>query len=303
MDKIKNAFLVLGLFVGIFCTSLLFISNKISKRTEGSFTDLAQKIYSVDFTKRYEFAGEEVPSNDDTRERLDRELSVNSYWQSNTLLNIKMAHKLFPIIESILEKNGIPDDFKYLAVAESNLRNASSPAGAKGYWQFMKPAAEEFGLVINTEVDERFHIEKSTQAACEYLHQMHRRFGTWSNVAGAYNIGPTAFARNLEEQKEKSYYDVNLNEETSRYLFRIISFKEIMKAPEQYGYYVTNDQKYAPLTDFREIEVTSTISSLSDFAHDHNISYRLLKFYNPWLISTKLTVMPGKSFIIKVPRE
>lgn len=301
LQKYKKLFPVFGFVSGAVFAALIFISYTTSETSKSNFTDLAQKIYSVNFTKSFDFAGEAVPMNDDTKERLDRELSVNSYWQSNTLLNLKMAHKFFPIIEPILAENGVPDDFKYLAVAESNLRNVSSPAGAKGYWQFMKAAANEQGLEVTEEVDERYHIEKATKAACNYLKQMHRRFGSWSNVAGGYNVGPTSFARSLEEQKENSYYDVNLNEETSRYLFRIISFKEIMKDPEQYGYYLTDDQKYSSLASLREIEVTLTIPSLADYAHQNGITYRLLKYYNPWLISSKLTVTPGKSYKIKFP--
>ncbi|HMU02116.1 MAG TPA: lytic transglycosylase domain-containing protein [Saprospiraceae bacterium] len=267
----------------------------------GSFFDLPQQIKAVNLDKKFDFAGEIVPINDDTKERLDRELSVNAYWQSTTLLNIKMSHKYFPIVERILKEQGVPDDFKYLAIAESGLRNVTSSASAKGFWQFMKPAALEMGLEISEEVDERLHLEKSTLAACNYIKQMYKRFGTWTNVAGAYNVGPTSFARSLAEQKETSYYDLNINEETSRYLFRIIAIKEIVKNPSDFGYYLEDDHKYQP-QNLKEIKVSNSITSLTDFAHENGLTYRMLKYYNPWLISSKLTVAQGKEYTIKVPK-
>jgi membrane-bound lytic murein transglycosylase D len=244
-----------------------------------------------------------MPVNEDTRERLDRELSVNAYWQSTTLLHLKLANKYLPVVERILAENGVPDDFKYLAIAESGLRNVTSSASAKGYWQFMKPAATEMGLEINEDVDERLHIEKSSKAACNYIKQLYRRFGSWTNVAGAYNVGPTAFARTLEEQKESNYYDVNINEETSRYLFRIIAIKEIVKNPQDFGYFVDDTEKYNLNSNLKTLSITTSIPSLADFAHQQGITYRILKFYNPWLINNKLTVAPGKEYLIKVPQS
>lgn len=232
--KYKTLFPIFGFIAGILFTALIFISYK--SENKANFFELPQRIKSIDLNKNFDFAGEPVPMNEDTRERLDRELSVNAYWQSTTLLHLKMANKFFPTIEKIFAENGIPDDFKYLAIAESGLRNVSSPASAKGYWQFMKPAALEMGLEISEEVDERMHIEKSTQAASRYIKQLHRRFGNWTNTAGAYNVGPTSFARSLEEQNESSYYDMNINDETSRYVFRIVAIKEIVKNPEDFGF-------------------------------------------------------------------
>ncbi|MBK8625038.1 MAG: lytic transglycosylase domain-containing protein [Saprospiraceae bacterium] len=212
-----------------------------------------------------------------------------------------MAHKHFPKVEKILSENGIPEDFKYLAIAESGLRIVTSSAGAKGYWQFMKPSAIEMGLEVSEDVDERLHIDKSTKAACNYIKQLYKRFGSWTNVAGAYNIGPTAFARNLAEQKESSYYDININEETSRYLFRIIAIKEIVKNPNDFGYYLEDTDKYIPHPNLKAINITESISSLADFAHTHGTTYRLLKYYNPWLINNKLNVTIGKEYTIMIP--
>ncbi|MBK6664885.1 MAG: lytic transglycosylase domain-containing protein [Saprospiraceae bacterium] len=295
-------FPLFGFVAGIIFTMLIFLSYT-SKKSLTSFFELPQQIKSVNLNKPFDFAGEPMPVNEDTRERLDRELSVNAYWQSTTLLHLKLANKYLPVVERILAENGIPDDFKYLAIAESGLRNVTSSASAKGYWQFMKPAATEMGLEISEDVDERLHIEKSSKAACNYIKQLHRRFGNWTNVAGAYNVGPTAFARTLEEQKESNYYDVNINDETSRYLFRIIAIKEIVKNPNDFGYFVDDTEKYNLNSNLKTISITTSIPSLADFAHQQGITYRILKFYNPWLINNKLTVGPGKEYLIKVPQS
>ena len=295
-------FPLFGFVAGIIFTMLIFLSYT-SKKSLTSFFELPQQIKSVNLNKPFDFAGEPMPVNEDTRERLDRELSVNAYWQSTTLLHLKLANKYLPVVERILAENGIPDDFKYLAIAESGLRNVTSSASAKGYWQFMKPAATEMGLEISEDVDERLHIEKSSKAACNYIKQLHRRFGNWTNVAGAYNVGPTAFARTLEEQKESNYYDVNINDETSRYLFRIIAIKEIVKNPHDFGYFVDDTEKYNLNSNLKTISITNSIPSLADFAHQQGITYRILKFYNPWLINNKLTVAPGKEYLIKVPQS
>lgn len=303
MKPYNRLFPLFGFFAGILFSMLIFLSYTTENVSLSKFFDLPQQIKAVNLNRTFEFAGEPVPVNEDTRERLDRELSVNAYWQSTTLLNLKMAHKHFPVVEKILKENGIPDDFKYLAVAESGLRNLTSSASAKGYWQFMKPAATEMGLEISEEVDERMHIEKSTNAACAYLRQMFKRFGSWTNVAGAYNVGPTSFAKTLAEQKESSYYDINVNDETSRYLFRVIAIKEIVKNPQDFGYYLEEEHKYIPHPNLKPVSITNTIPSLSDFAHQYGITYRMLKYYNPWLISTKLTVTGGKEYVIYIPEK
>ncbi|MBK8517748.1 MAG: lytic transglycosylase domain-containing protein [Saprospiraceae bacterium] len=302
MMKYRSLFPVFGFVAGIIFTMLIFLSYSSESLVKTvKFFDLPQQIKSVNLDREFDFAGEPVPINEDTRERLDRELSVNAYWQSTTLLNLKMSNKHFPVVERILKENGIPEDFKYLAVAESGLRNLTSSASAKGYWQFMKVAAGEMGLEINDDVDERMHIEKSTLAAAKYIKQLYRRFGTWTNVAGAYNVGPTSFARTLNEQKENTYYDINVNDETSRYVFRVIAIKEIVKNPGDFGYYLEDQHKYTINANLKTIKITSTISDLAEFAHNNGTTYRLLKYYNPWLINKKLTVAPGKEYEIRIP--
>lgn len=296
-----------GLLSGLVFTALITISfgstdkeDSTAAEVSTGSTHLPQQVHAIDINKTYDLAGEIVPMNMDTKERLDRELSVNAYWHSSTLLNMKMAAKYFPTIERVLAEEGVPDDFKYLAVAESNLRNVSSSAAAKGFWQFRKLAGKEWKLEINNEVDERYHIEKSTRAACKYLKRLKSRFGTWSNAAAAYNVGPTSFNKQRKAQGEESFYDMNINAETGRYLFRIIAIKEIMSNPESYGFYLDVSDKYGSLDQVEYVTVNSSISSLSKWAHDHEISYRTLKYFNPWLVAGKLTVK-NNTYKIAVP--
>ncbi len=304
MNSIYSKF---GLFSGLVFTFLITISfasvddveDSLETEETGS-THLPQQVHSIDINKSYDLAGEIVPMNMDTRERLDRELSVNAYWHSSTLLNLKMAAKYFPTIERVLAEEGVPDDFKYLAVAESNLRNVSSGAAAKGFWQFRKLAGKEWKLEINNEIDERYHIEKSTRAACRYLKNMKNRFGTWSNAAAAYNVGPTSFSKQRKSQGEESFYNMNINAETGRYLFRIIAIKEIMSDPQSYGFYLDSTDKYASQDQVEYINVNSSIPNLSKWAHDQGISYRTLKYFNPWLIAGKLTVK-NNTYKIAIP--
>lgn len=290
-------------------TCLLVFASSVVKDSEAPVPvathepsyNLPQAVRSVPILDGLSWAGESVPVNPDTRERLDRELSVNAYWQSSTLLNLKNANRYFPIIERILAQEGVPDDFKYLAVAESNLRNVTSSASAKGYWQFRKVAAKEWDLEVNSEVDERYHIEKSTRAAARYLKSMKARFGSWTDAAAAYNVGPTKFARLLREQGQTSYYDLHLNTETARYVFRLIAMKEIMENPAGFGFDIDPAQLYEP-HDTYKVEITSSVPSWSAWAADRGVSYRLLKYYNPWLIDGKLTVKHN-TYYVELPRS
>jgi len=276
-------------------------NNTIASPVDANGINLPQIVKPIPSLANPSFAGEPMPLNMDTRERLDRELSVNSYWQSATLLNIKNANKYFPIIEPILAEMGVPDDFKYLAVAESSLRNVQSAAKAKGFWQFRKLAAKELGLEVNDEVDERYHAEKATRAAAGYLKKLHKRFGSWANAAAAYNVGPTNFAKTLKQQGENSFYDVNVNDETGRYLFRLIAIKEIMKNPQNFGFYLDPQDLYERIDNVYYVEVDKSVPDWGAFAEHNGVSYRMLKYYNPWLRSGKLTVIK-KKYMIKLPR-
>lgn len=265
--------------------------------------NLPQNIRSIQMKDHYDFAGERVPvENFDILERLERELLVNTYWHSSTVLNIKMANRFFPIIEPILAEEGVPDDFKYLAVAESNLRNVTSPAGAKGIWQFLGSTGRSYGLEINSEVDERYHYEKATRAACRYLKDYYEKMGSWTLVAAAYNMGGPRLMRFMESQRALDYYDLNLFEETNRYVFRILAFKEIMENPSEFGFYIGSADKYPPFDEIDWVEVDTPIQNLGDFASDHGISYRMLKVYNPWLIDNSLKSVGSKTYQIAIPR-
>ena len=262
--------------------------------------ELPQLVRPPRLKDQFTFAGEKLPMNVDTRERMEKELLVNSYYHTSTVLAIKNAPRFFPMIERILKEEGIPDDFKYLAVAESNLSNASSSAGAKGLWQFLKGTAGDFGLEVNTEIEERFHYEKSTRAAAKFIRYLYNRTGSWVNAAGAYNMGLANLNKTLETQKEQSIFDLNVNDETSRYIFRIVALKEILSRPQAYGFYVDEDQLYKPVNNVKEVTITTPVENLSDLAHEHGLSYRMLKYYNPWLIDSKITAK-DKTYTLLIP--
>ncbi|MBP9793413.1 MAG: lytic transglycosylase domain-containing protein [Flavobacterium sp.] len=254
-----------------------------------------------DFPKKVDFAGEEVPLHiSDVKERLDRELVVNENLHGSTILIIKRAHRFFPIIEPILAKNNVPDDFKYLAVIESALTNATSSAGAKGFWQFMPETARERGIEVTEIVDERYHLEKATQAACEYLLSAKEKFGSWTLAAASYNGGMSGLQKQIEFQEVTNYYDLLLVDETSRYVFRILALKEIMKNAESYGFVIPKEAMYAPIPT-KKIEVDSAISNLATFAKSQGINYKELKLHNPWLRDRKLDNPDKKKYTIEIP--
>lgn len=259
------------------------------------------KIYSLNIPADLNFCSEPVPIYDmDVRERLDRELLVNTYWQSNSILFIKRSKKWFPIIEPILAKNGIPDDMKYLALVESGLTNVVSPAGATGFWQLMKDTGKEFGLEINSDVDERYNLKLSTQAACDYLKEAYGRYGNWTLAAASYNMGMNGADRQLEKQKVKSYYDLLLNAETSRYVFRIIAAKEILSNPARYGFRFRDKDLY-PTPEVTTLKVDTTITDLVEFAKTNNSTYKILKIFNPWMRKNHLPNASGKTYSIEFP--
>jgi len=294
----KYFFLLIGVVAGI---SLLFILA--SNPHEKGYSPSHQPIPVVDPGRDYSFAGEILPVDQfDVAERLERELLVNAFYHSSTILAIKMAHRYFPAIEKILKEEGVPDDLKYLAVAESGLRPATSSADAKGVWQFMKESAIQYGLEVNEEIDERYHLEKSTRAACAYFKSLKNRFGTWTLAAVAYNMGGASLARTMEEQRAASFFELNINEETSRYLFRVVAMKEILQDPEKYGFTIPRDQLYKPLDDFMLVEVDGPVANWGDFAKSHQTNYRVLKVYNPWLRDFKLTNKEKKTYRVMVPR-
>jgi membrane-bound lytic murein transglycosylase D len=260
-------------------------------------------VYGVDLPRQVEFAGESMPLDlFDVREALDRELLSNTYFHSQTIRLIKLANRYFPEIEPILRANLIPDDFKYLAVAESGLSQAVSPMKAVGFWQLLKGTAQDYGLEVNAEVDERYHIAKSTQVACKYLIESYRKYGRWTMAAASYNAGRRGIDQQIDRQKMSQYYDLLLNEETARYIYRVVAFKLIFEDPEAFGFNLTPKDLY-PVIPTYTVEVDSTVAHFSDFAREHGTNYKILKYLNPWLRDTKLTNSSRKTYEILVPEE
>lgn len=288
--------------------AVIFVLIGLIQENRNDYNDMGydtlqevQRVISFELPDTLYFAGERVPlENFDTRESLDRELNSNAYFHSSTLLLIKRSHRYFPVIEPILEEYGIPGDFKYLAVAESNLSNAISPVGATGFWQFMNATAREYGLEINKEIDERYHLEKSTAAACRYFLKSYERYGNWTMVAASFNRGANGVDRQVEIQNQDNYYDLLLPEETSRYLFRILAFKTIFSDPVKYGFDVPEEHMYPPL-EYNVVNVDSAVSNFALFAEEFGTNYKILKALNPWLRQPYLNNRSGNSYEIKVP--
>jgi membrane-bound lytic murein transglycosylase D len=260
-------------------------------------------VYALPMPEDLDFAGERVPIEiPDIYERMDRELLVNTYWQSNTLLLLKRANKYFPIIEPILAEHGVPDDLKYVAVIESGLTNAVSPAGARGFWQFMESTGKEYGLEINDNVDERYHLEKSTHAAAEYFKKSKKRFGNWTLAAAAYNAGDYGVDKQRERQDVKDYYDLLLGEETGRYVFRILALKEIMQNPKKYGFNFRPKDLYQDVPSYK-VQVDTPVADFARFAKKMDINYKILKIHNPWLREAHLNNKSRKEYQIELPEK
>lgn len=277
-------------------------NSSLDSSQESVVAEVPSYATSPDVPNKVIFAGQEVDlTRYDKRERMDRELMAFTYMHSTTMLTIKRANRYFPIIEPILKANGIPDDFKYLAVIESNLNTlAKSPAGAAGLWQFMPTTGREHGLEVNSNIDERYHIEKETQAACRYLKEAYEKFGNWICVAAAYNAGQARIATQLQKQLADQAVDLWLVEETSRYMFRLLAAKAVIGHPQQYGFLLKREQLYPPLP-YTEVTVDTGIANLAQFAQEKGISYAQLKDANPWLRDTSLMNKSGRKYTLKIP--
>lgn len=264
---------------------------------------LQYKWFTTATPKSMSFAGEKVPlDNWEVKERLDRELLANYYMHGSTLYILKLKDRVFPIIEERLKANGIPEDFKYLCVAESALRNQTSPAGAVGYWQFLKATGTQFGLEINGEVDERYHLERATDAACAYLRAAYEKFGSWTAAAASYNCGMGGYNGHSTFQMTSNYYDLLLPEETNRYMFRILALKELIGNPKKYGYIVADDDAYQALAT-RKVIVDKSIPNLAAYAREQGTTYKMMKTLNPWLRDRSLTVSAGKQYALLLPQK
>ncbi|SDH26772.1 lytic transglycosylase domain-containing protein [Winogradskyella thalassocola] len=310
MKIIKNSLAL----IGVICISGLFIFSMQKSPDEIAIPDHligkedpivnSYNVYALEMPENLNFAGEAVPVNDpDIYERMDRELLVNTYWQSNGLLMFKRAQKYFPIIEPILKKNGVPDDFKYLAVIESGLvQTAKSPAGASGVWQIMSATAKENGLEVNSNVDERYNLEKATEVACDYLKKAKESLGSWTKAAAAYNAGNYGVSRRLKEQDVAGYYDLLLGEETGRYVFRIVALKEILSNPDKYGFNFNKSHLYKEVPTYK-VQVDTAVADFAGFAKKFGINYKILKLHNPWLREPHLNNSSRKSYSIEIPKE
>lgn len=313
--KTRNLFLAIGtviILIGVTAAITFGIAQSTGTKDDGfynelnpdvlSFDHLDQDIHDVELPESLDFCGEAVPLDRFyVRESLEREILVNSYRHSNTILLLKRTTRWFPVIEPILKKNNLPEDFKYLAMIESDLTNAVSPSKAVGFWQFLEGTGKQYGLEIYKEVDMRYHQELETQTACNFLKDLYAKFGSWTLSAAAYNCGGGKVSRSIEEQHVNSYYDLLLPNETERYVYRILAFKLITENPAKYGFHISDEGWYQPL-EYKTITVTETIEDLAQFAIDKGTNLKMLKYYNPWLRSNKLTISEGNSYQIKLPK-
>jgi hypothetical protein len=287
---------------GIFIISQLAFreNDRKSGEKQGQYP-AAPEVYVPRLPDQISFAGEKVPMDRwDVREAFDRELIYNYNAPGHITYLLKLSKRFFPVIEERLKENGVPDDFKYLCVAESSLQNLRSGVGASGYWQFMSGTAPGYNLEVNSNVDERYHVLKSTDAACKYLKIAYAKFGNWTAAAASYNCGMGGYNNFASFQKTNYYYDIALPEETAKYMFRILSFKVLMGNAKEMGFMVDDENGYKPINT-KSISVSSNIASLADWAIENGTTYKILKILNPWLRERSLIVRPGKSYIIKLP--
>ena len=295
--KKSNLFIllpILGLFVA--ASSVEWRSAFKTNDPEGFY-----KVYALTLPESVSFAGEKVSMNrPDLKERLDRELLVNTYWQSNMMLLLKRANKYFPQIERILEEEGIPDDFKYLAVIESGLANVRSPKGASGFWQIMRTTGREMGLEVNSNVDERYHLEMATRVACQYLKKAKEKLGSWTLAAAAYNRGMSGIQKKLTTQQVDNYYDLYLGSETSRYMFRILAIKEIMQHPKNYGFIFEKEDLYESIP-IKKVGLDTAITNLARFSKQMKMDYNQLDLNKPWMIQNHMNNKSRKYYEIAIP--
>lgn len=302
--KISITILSAIVFFTAVVVSLRFIpgGQKHDEQYKEQFS-IHNRAYAVPLPEEISFAGEPAPMDlYYVREGLDRELLVNTYWHSNTILLLKRAARYFPVIEPVLKANGVPDDFKYVALIESGLMNVVSPSNAAGFWQFLDKTGRQYGLEVTEQVDERYNHKKSTEAACRYLKDAYKQLNNWTLAAASYNAGQGRITREVSRQSADNYYDLYLNQETSRYIFRILALKLIYEDPTAYGFYLREKDLYPPFKTISVI-VDTNITDLINFAARQKVNYRILKEFNPWLRTDQLKVAPGKNYVIDLPED
>lgn len=302
-DRPLKALGILALAFVAFKLFVFFVDEPIEDKEFAAEFRAHYGVFALNRPERLDFAGESVPLNDpEVYERYDRELLVNTYWQSNGLLLLKRSRRYFPTIERILKEEGVPEDFKYLAVVESGFMPVVSPAGAAGFWQILPETAKGYGLEVNDDIDERYHLEKSTRAACQYLKEAKAKFGNWTLAAASYNMGMGGLERQVQKQKSSDYYGLYLNNETSRYVFRMLAVKQIFEEPEAYGFRLRNKDYYQP-SRFRTVEVTAPVADWVSYALDQQVSYKAFKTQNPWIRNSSLTKAERTIYTVQIPLD
>lgn len=272
----------------------------VEVKTDGR---LQYKWYAPELPKSVNFAGENTPLDRwEVRERLDRDILTNYYTHGSLLYILKLTTRYFPVIEERLRANGVPDDFKYLCVAESSLQHLTSAAGAQSLWQFLGGTATQYGLQVDGEVDERYNVVKATDAACKYFNSAYAKFGTWTAAAASYNCGMGGYNSQATYQQSTNFYDLLLPEETNRYIFRILALKYLISNAVKYGYIIQGSDAYRPYNT-RKISVTESIPDLAQYARERGTSYKIIKILNPWLRGRSLTVRSGKSYEVEMPLQ
>ncbi len=295
--------IVLMLTINLFC----FFKEKHDERRSDMEVNSrfiqSYNVYPIEIPDTISFAGEQIPLDlFDIREAVDREMTINVYWQANTLLLLKRSSRYFPTIEKILAKNGIPPDFKYIPLVESGLTTAVSPAGAAGLWHFMEKTGKQYKMEINSEVDERYNLEICTEAACQYLLNAYKKLGCWTFVAAAFNGGEGRIVKQLKRQHVSTLFDLTLNEETARYLYRLIAMKLIFENPDKYGFHLRDKDYYPPIATYN-VKVDTAIRNIALFAQEFDVNYKLLKIVNPWLRENFLLNKSKKTYTIKIPEK
>lgn len=303
--KITLKYILLSSAVILVCGTCIYAVKEVRDQEKDYRNQFYRhyRIYSPEIPDEMDFAGEKVPLDlFYVRESMDREIMINTFMHTSTILMFKRAARWFPVIEPILKKNNIPDDFKFLALAESNLANVVSPSRAEGFWQFLKATGQKYGLEITEEVDERYNVEKSTEAACQYFREAYEEYKNWTLVAASFNRGIDGIGMAVEKQHITDYYNLFLVDETARYVYRILAMKQVYNNPLKYGFYLRKSDFYPPLCTYTVI-VDSSINDLPAYARKIKINYRILKEFNPWLRRYTLTNKTAKKYVLTLPKE